>query len=159
MSFQLTIYPISFSGVTVGTNPLAFAISEPHTVVTPEHAIGTDVSTPPVVNVVLELTFVDEVVAFSTQALHATIFVDLAKGALGVVLTDPQVEIDWAVGRRISNDVFRVQDSQLLPLLQALGKGFPIVQCGNQSRIVLWLCFELVNQFLGQVRSRVRPER
>ena len=132
---------------------------ETHIDEAPVNSFAADVPAPSMVNIVLELTLVDEVVAFSTQALHATIFVDLAKGALGVVLTDPQVEIDWAVSRRISNDVFRVQDSQLLPLLQALGKGFPIVQCGNQSRIVLWLCFELINQFLGQVRSRVRPER
>jgi len=157
----LAIDPVALPGVAAGADPLTLAVPEAHIEEAPVDTFAADVPAPSMVNVVLELALVDEVMAFSTQTLHATIFVNLAKGTLGVVLADPQVVVNRAVTRGIPNDVFSVQNSQLLPLLQALGEALPIMQCRNQSRIVLGLRLELINQFLRQVRSGVGscPER
>ena len=133
---------------------------ETHIVEPPVNASTADVSAPSVVDVVSELSFVDVVMALSTETLHATIFVDLAVGALSVVLTHPEVVVDRAVRWCVSNDIFCVQNSQLIPLLQALGETLLIVQSRNQPRIVLRLRLELIHQFLRQIwfAVRSRPE-
>ena len=154
-SLQVAIDPVAFLGLAAGADPLTLAVPETHIEEAPVNSLTADVAAPSVVHIVSELALVDKVMAFSTEALHATIFVDLAEGALRVVLTHPQVVVDRAVGWRISDDIFSVQDSQLVPLLQALGKVLPVMQCRNQPRIVLRLGLELIHQFLGQVRSAV----
>lgn len=113
----MPIDPIAFSGLSIGAHPLTLAVPEPHIEEAPVNSLAADVAAPSMVDIVSELAFINEIMAFSTEALHAPIFVDLPESTLRVVLADPQVVVDRAVSWRISDDVFCVQNSQLVPLL------------------------------------------
>lgn len=104
----MSIDPVAFLLLAAGCDPLAVAVPESHVEEAPVDSLAADVPTPSVVHIVFELALVDEVVALSAQALHPAIFVDLPKGALGVVLADSQVVVHRAVSRCVADNVFGV---------------------------------------------------
>ena len=79
-------------------------------------AVGIDVSTVAVVNVVLELSFVDDVVDFLADALHSAICSDLTDDVfVEPTLAELETLIDGLTG--VSYDVLKLQRSQLCPFL------------------------------------------
>ena len=151
-SLKVAVDPISFPGVAVVSEPLALAVPESVVEVAPVDSLVADVATPSMVNIVFELAFVNEVMALSSQALEPSVLIDLSECCLGVVLTDSQIIVNGALCWRVSNDVLCVQDSQLVPFLQAIGKVLPIMKRWDKSWIVLGWCLEFINQLLRQIR-------
>ena len=79
-------------------------------------AVGIDVSTVAVVNVVLELSFVDDVVDFLADALHSAICSDLTDDVfVEPALAELETLVDGLTG--VSYDVLKLQRSQLCPFL------------------------------------------
>ena len=72
--------------LAAGANPLTLAVPETHIEEAPVNSFAADVAAPSVVNVVFELALIDEVVALSSEALQATIFVDLTELAMEITL-------------------------------------------------------------------------
>ena len=105
----MPINPIALSRLARRCHPLTLTVPQSHAVVAPVDAIGADVAAPPVIHVVLELALVNEVVALATQALHASVLVDLSECTLCVVLADPQVVIDWTMRWGIANNILGIQ--------------------------------------------------
>ena len=65
----MAVDPISFLGVAFISDPLASPVPETVIEEAPVDSLVADVATPSMVNIVFELTFEDEVVALSAQAL------------------------------------------------------------------------------------------
>jgi hypothetical protein len=68
------------------------------------------------VNVILELTFIDNLVNFLTHALNSAIRTNLTNDVLAVsALSELKILLNWLGG--IGNDVLDVEWSQLVPFL------------------------------------------
>lgn len=85
----------------------------------PEGASVIDITTPAVENVVLELSFINEVLHLTANSVQLTLRVDLSETALVVVLGRSHVEVNWIVRGSIPNNVGGVEDSVLLPFSES----------------------------------------
>lgn len=142
---------MALTRLSAGADPLALAVAQAHIELAPEDALGADVAAPAVVNVVFELAFVDEVLTLSPNTLQPPILVHLPERTLGIVLGDPQMVIDRIVRRCIPDDVFGVEDSELIPFCNTLCEGLCVVQGCNHAIVVLGLGLEFIHQFLRKL--------
>jgi hypothetical protein len=116
-AYELTILPhalVDLSAFIDEFSPTgAFAIDP---IAEVEVSIGVNVSTVPVVNVILELSLVDDVVDFLADALHSAIRSDLADDVfVEPTLAELETLVDGLTG--IGYDILKLQWSQLSPFL------------------------------------------
>jgi hypothetical protein len=150
-SFQLSVDPVTFSLTAINADPFTFTVPESHVEEAPVNTLGTDVSTPTMIEVVFELSLIDEVLTLSTNTLEPSVPINLPHSTLGVILTDSQVVVDWTMVRSVSHDIFGMENTELLPLFKTKGKCFSIVQSGNLTGEILWFRLEFIDQFLGEI--------
>lgn len=62
--------------------------------VAPIHTSVVNISTPAVVEIVLELALINEVPYLATNSLQLAVFVDLANSASNVILTNPKMKVN-----------------------------------------------------------------
>lgn len=115
------------------------AMSEAHVEQAPVDALVANISAPAMINIIFELALVNKVMALSAESLQSAVLVHLTESALGVVLADSQVVVHRAMIWCVPHDVLCVEHSKLTPLLNALAEGLAIVQCRNQTWIILRL--------------------
>ena len=149
-SLHLSIDPVAFACFATWANPLSLAMSEALVEHSPVDSLATNIPAPAVVNIIFELTLVDKVMTLSSDTLHSAILVNLTKGTLCVILTDSQVVVNRTMIWCIPHNVFSIENSKLSPLFNAIPERLTIVQCRNQSRVILWLRLEFIYQFLRQ---------
>lgn len=107
--------------------------------VAPVYALGANVSTPAVIHVVFELSFVNEVVTLSSNALESAVLINLPKSALGIVLTYSQMIVDGAVAWCVPDDIICIEHAEFVPFFNTFAKCFAIVQCWKEAWVVLRL--------------------
>lgn len=111
-----------------------------------------DESSPTVIHIVFELSFIDMIVYFSTQSLHLSISIDLSKATLIIVFRNSHMVINWIF--RIADDIFSVEDAQFVPLLHIILIILFVMQDGKNF-VVLWLRFEFFNKSSRKIWRRL----
>jgi hypothetical protein len=133
--------PISFLNLTVGAKPFTFTVSQSILVEAPIRSLMVDIPTPSMVNIVFELTFVQEIVNLTSQSLHFASFIYLPKSLFVRVLSNPHVIVYCCIS--IPDNISSIQDTILSPPLHHGIKVLIVAKCWN-SIVILRLCLEFV---------------
>lgn len=102
-----------------------------------------NISSPPMIEVIFELPFINEIVDFSSQSLQLSISIDLSEATTNIVVSYPEVVVNRVSS--ISNDVLSLEYAQLLPFLQRGLEEIFIVESLNDI-VILWLILKFINQ-------------
>ena len=102
--------------------------------------VGVNKSTVAMINIILELTFVDNLVNLLAHALNTTIWTNLTDDEFAVsALAELEILVNWLAG--IGNDVLNIEWSELVPFLldglQSLSRLLFFTVVNHDGRI-LW---------------------
>ena len=116
-----------------------------------EAPIGTfmvDIPAPTVVNVVLELAFIEEIVDLTSKSLHPSCLIHLSERLFIWVLSNPHVIVYLRIG--IPNDVPSIQDSIFPPSLQHRLKLISVAK-RRDCVVIFRFCLEFICQNLWEL--------
>ena len=135
--------------------PLASAISAAALESAPVDADVVDVAAPSVEEIILELSFVDEVLHLSADTVQVTEFIELTVTTCAVVAADLGSVVGF-VSKLLSfpDDVSSMQDALLLPVGDSELEGLRVTQRLDESWEVLRLFLEKLYQLIGELWCR-----
>ena len=136
-SLELAHIPVAFLAAALVQEPLAAAMSRSTLEGAPEDADVVNVATPAVEEVITELAFVDEVLDLTADAIQLTLHIELAVARLRIVAADATLVIDVvAIFGTLANDISRIQNALLLPVVDRGLENLRVAELGHEAREV-----------------------